>query len=755
MSDAFERAIARLTDGDPIDWPEHMAGAEDDRERRMLDELRALSTLLHEPARWRHLQLIEQIGAGAHGVVFRAHDPQLVRDVALKLLADDGSDRTIDEARRLARVTHPNVVTVYGADRADGLVGLWMERLTGRTLDAIVGSDGPFSAREATGIALDLCGAVATIHAAGLVHRDIKAQNVVREPGGRIVLMDLGISDNIPADDAIVDAVAGTPAYMAPELFDGKPATVGSDVYAIGVLLYRLVTGEFPADASTIGGLRQQHREGQLRPLRTVRPDLPSAFVRVVDCCLTHDASRRFRDVAALERALHDIESAGASRHRTSLLAIAPAFTLLLGAAMAWTYATRTSRQAGHDPMPTGLTGQQYAVFAGYEELAFARLADAPAAAAAAASGALSQLRSVLPGIQPLESLVDAQVAEARRREGNLVEAQRLLKNGAVGLLSTVGDDHPFSMVVAMEEARLAQAAGDYDTMAAQLRRALEIRWRVLGLSELSGGPRRLLDLATLAQAGRASSCTDDSDRDGLLDVFEVGAHLDPHAADSDGNGVSDDLADRDDDGVSNHLELGVGGHPFLTLAHFAALDPRALAWQVGAGYPLIDGPLPAAPVAAWSMTARQAMAYFTQRLSPEQSARAMERGFTLLARVQPGDGLTSLAVDLSPAPRFDLLLQRTGDDLEIRLPSSLVPREGPTIVVPVPSRRWLLLELRYDPAAGSAGAYVDGRLVRGGYAGFHQFQDSVGGMAWGVASIGSGDTKASAAFNLVWLEIR
>ena len=122
-----------------------------------------------------------------------------------------------------------------------------MEFLKGRTLDAIVREQGPFSAREAIVIAVDICGAVAAIHGAGLIHRDLKAQNVMREPGGRLVVMDVGasVTIDIDDDDAASTSLAGTPLYMAPELFDRARPSVTSDVYAMGVMLYRLVTAEF------------------------------------------------------------------------------------------------------------------------------------------------------------------------------------------------------------------------------------------------------------------------------------------------------------------------------------------------------------------------------------------------------------------------------------------------------------------------------------------------------------------------------
>src|SRR5204862_2087023 len=130
-----------------------------------------------------------------------------------------------DEARMLAQVRHPNVVTVYGADRCEGRVGLWMEFIHGQTLEQVVCERGPFGAGEATLIGLDLCRALSAVHRAGLLHRDIKAHNVMREDGGRIVLMDFGTGfDHAVDSEASARGLAGTPLYLAAEILDGVEA---------------------------------------------------------------------------------------------------------------------------------------------------------------------------------------------------------------------------------------------------------------------------------------------------------------------------------------------------------------------------------------------------------------------------------------------------------------------------------------------------------------------------------------------------
>src|SRR5262249_7479858 len=150
---------------------------------------------------WGPFTLLERVGEGAFGEVFRARDA-LQRDVALKLLragrrAGDRtgttiSSRILHEGRIMARVRHTNVVSVYAAEEHQGRVGLSMEFVRGRTLEALLHTHGRFSAREAALTGRELCRALAATHAAGLIHRDVKARNVMREEGGRVVLMDFG-----------------------------------------------------------------------------------------------------------------------------------------------------------------------------------------------------------------------------------------------------------------------------------------------------------------------------------------------------------------------------------------------------------------------------------------------------------------------------------------------------------------------------------------------------------------------------------
>ena len=206
----------------------------------------------------------------------------------------------------LARVRHPNVVAVYGAQQRDTEIGLWMELLVGQPLSELVRRQGPMAPAEAAVIGMSLCHAVAAVHGAGLLHRDIKAHNIMRETGGRIVLMDFGAGHVIADGRPAVAEAVGTPLYMAPEILVGRPASPESDIYSLGVLLFFLVSGQYPLHADTLTELMTAHGLGRRRPLADCRPDLPDSFIRVVDRALSPEAAERYPSPGALLRDLGD-----------------------------------------------------------------------------------------------------------------------------------------------------------------------------------------------------------------------------------------------------------------------------------------------------------------------------------------------------------------------------------------------------------------------------------------------------------------
>jgi hypothetical protein len=214
-------------------------------------------------------------------------------------------ERVLREGRALARVRHPNVVNVYGVETHGSQIALCMEFIRGRTLEELIRAQGPLGAEEAITIGVAVGRALAAVHATGLVHRDVKTRNVMREEKGRIVLMDFGTGrDYGQLARAQAAELAGTPIYMAPEVLLGRAATQQSDIYSVGVLLYTLVSGRYPVEGRSIEDIVDAHRRGARTPLAERRPDLPDGFIRVVDRATAPDPAERYHSVAML---VHDL----------------------------------------------------------------------------------------------------------------------------------------------------------------------------------------------------------------------------------------------------------------------------------------------------------------------------------------------------------------------------------------------------------------------------------------------------------------
>jgi len=317
---SFEELVSRIDDGRPIDWDLEARQVSDEGDRHLVNALKTLAEVAAgfrgtasgdaAPAAtagqpWGDLTVYEVVGRGAFSTVHRAVD-RLHRTVALKLL-DPGLDvsalkaRMLEEGRLLASVRHQNIAVVYGPGESDGRVGLSMEFIDGVTLAVEGAGHGPMSAEEAATIGRRLCAALVAIHGAGCVHGDVKAQNVMRERGGRIVLMDFG------ASQALADGgtrLAGTPLYLSPERLAGAPASPACDIYALGVLLYFLVTGAYPVDGDTREDVERAHVDGRRVRLRDRRSDLPDAFVAAVEGAIAPDPSARHPTAGAFDAAL-------------------------------------------------------------------------------------------------------------------------------------------------------------------------------------------------------------------------------------------------------------------------------------------------------------------------------------------------------------------------------------------------------------------------------------------------------------------
>ena len=290
--------------------------------------------------RWGRLEILERIGQGSFGEVFRAWDSKLDREVAVKLL-HAGRELTegatvLQEARLLARVRHPNVATVYDADEIDGRVGLWMEFIHGRNLEQALAERGKFDDREVTRIGIEVCRALAAVHFAGLLHRDIKAQNVMQAEDGRLVLMDFGTGWELEKAPASVVDTAGTPLYLAPELFEGAEATARSDIYSTGILLFHLRTGSYPVMGASVGELRAAHASRQRLSLEARDPAVSRSLASTIGRAIDPDPSRRFESAREMLAGLETVRRKAEAPRRAALIAAGFSLAVLLLGAGAW-----------------------------------------------------------------------------------------------------------------------------------------------------------------------------------------------------------------------------------------------------------------------------------------------------------------------------------------------------------------------------------------------------------------------------------
>jgi hypothetical protein len=346
----LEQVAARIADEQPVNW----LGVDDTTDVVSVSGLREIEQLAQgfrhmqvsavapkTPSsnrfRFGALQVLEPLGSGAQGEVWRAYDPLLDLQVALKLRKVDSdtlSHQFLEEARRLARVRQANIVSVYGAAVHDGRAGLWTELVRGSSLSELLTQNGPFPADEVRGIGLDLCHALAAVHRHGVVHGDVKAENVMREVSGRIVLMDFGAAREFEATDASV--ISGTLRYLAPEVLRGAAPSPTSDLYALGVLLFHLLSGAYPYPSSSLEELLDLQDRRQRLSLAQLKPGLPADLVKAIEQAIDIDPSRRHTSALAFATALAHRPVASAQPLKTwSIVGLLAAVAALL-AAFAW-----------------------------------------------------------------------------------------------------------------------------------------------------------------------------------------------------------------------------------------------------------------------------------------------------------------------------------------------------------------------------------------------------------------------------------
>ena len=244
-------------------------------------------------------------------VVYRAHDRELGRDVAIKLLAEhlamneEFRERFLREGRMAARLSHANIVEVYDSGEVEGRPFLVMEHVEGVTLADELARRGRFPATEAVGLALQACAGLQHAHEQGLVHRDIKPQNLLVRPDGVVKIADFGIARPMDGTQlTAVGTVLGTAVYAAPEQASGEQVTQAADIYSLGAVLYELIAGRPPFEFETLPELVLKQRAGRVESLQDLVPGVSRRLDEVVLHCLSPEPAARPPSAADLAREL-------------------------------------------------------------------------------------------------------------------------------------------------------------------------------------------------------------------------------------------------------------------------------------------------------------------------------------------------------------------------------------------------------------------------------------------------------------------
>ena len=259
-------------------------------------------------------RLVAMLGKGGMGEVYRADDLTLDQPVALKFLPENVAadpERLAEfhnELRVARQVTHKNVCRLYDLGEFEGRRFLTMQYVDGEDLKSLLRRIGRVPEDKALQLARQLCAGLAAAHEQGVVHRDLKPANVLIDGDGHALITDFGLA--VPASDT-TSKLAGTPHYMAPEQFSGEPASVKSDLYALGLVLFELFTGRRAHDADTIDQLRHLHESGTVTTPSSVLHDIDPGVERVVLRCLERNPARRPASALAVSAALPGARSAG------------------------------------------------------------------------------------------------------------------------------------------------------------------------------------------------------------------------------------------------------------------------------------------------------------------------------------------------------------------------------------------------------------------------------------------------------------
>src|SRR5262245_39557575 len=267
-----------------------------------------IGTAAAEPAIPRY-QILERVGVGGMGVVFKAYDRETGEIVALKVLRPEIADQSalvegLKNELRLARIiTHKNVCRIYDFNRSEGTAFITMEFVQGESLRCVLDRFGALNLRKAVNVARQICDGLYEAHSQGIVHRDLKAENLMIDEFGNVKLMDFGLA-HLVAEGS--NAAVGTPSYMAPEQLQDRPIDQRADIYALGLVLFEVFTGTAAFTDDTPVAMALKHIQDAPRNPREIEPMIPERIARAILRCLEKDPANRFQSVEELQAALLD-----------------------------------------------------------------------------------------------------------------------------------------------------------------------------------------------------------------------------------------------------------------------------------------------------------------------------------------------------------------------------------------------------------------------------------------------------------------
>src|SRR2546426_173428 len=260
-------------------------------------------------------ELHELIGEGAMGTVWKAYDSVIRRYVALKLLSragrsTDAQDRFMREARAAGALQHPNIVTIYDLGESDDQLFIAMELVDGRDLSSLIALSEPLALERKLDIVIEVLQGLSYAHERGVIHRDVKPSNVRIASDGSVKIMDFGIARLQSADATGSGAIVGTPTYMAPEQITNGAITPATDVFAVGCMLYELLSFHKPFEGESVHGVLYQVLTTEPKPLRTVAPSIPAALERVVAKAMNKVPHERYESAGQMMSTLQQIRAA-------------------------------------------------------------------------------------------------------------------------------------------------------------------------------------------------------------------------------------------------------------------------------------------------------------------------------------------------------------------------------------------------------------------------------------------------------------